>query len=155
MKGLLNFKPILKGITEHASLDDLGHLMLMTKRIRNFFLTDFRHVITYLKEYAPRVTRYYLWLKSLKYITNTMCLNAVRHNIEALRFINSEQIQLEVVKYHGQALNYIENQSELVCVEAVRHFWQSLKFVKNQTRTICLEAIKQNRQAINYVKINL
>ena len=94
-------------------------------------------------------------LRYIKEPTNELCLEAVRNNGYALQYINNptEEMCLEAVKNSGDALAYIKNPTEEVCMEAVKKYGQALRYVKNPTKKTCLEAVKQSGYALQYVPL--
>jgi hypothetical protein len=50
------------------------------------------------------------------------------------------------------ALQYVMNQTPLICLEAVKQNGYALRYVKEQTKEICLAAVKQTGYALKYVK---
>lgn len=49
--------------------------------------------------------------------------------------------------------NLLRWYSKKYCLTRVKRHGEALQFVKNQTEEICIEAIKQNPKAIQYVDI--
>ena len=94
---------------------------------------------------------------ALRYIktstTPEICLEAVRKNGCALRYIRAPapEICLEAVRQNGYALQYVISQTPEICLEAVRQNGDALQYVLSQTPEICLEAVRENENALEYV----
>lgn len=59
---------------------------------------------------------------------------------------------MKAVKKEGDALRFVNEQTEAICLEAVKECGYALKFVHTQTEAICLEALKENEDALKYVE---
>jgi hypothetical protein len=85
-----------------------------------------------------------------------MCLEAVRQNGQALRYVpeslRTETMCFDAVRQNGQALEYIPEllRTEAICLEAVRQNGQALKYVPESlmTEDICFTAVQNEGQAI-------
>ncbi len=86
-------------------------------------------------------------------LSGQKALEAVKQNGDALMYVNeqTEQICLEAVKQYGYALRFVNEQTEQICLEAVKQNGCALRFVNEQTEQICLEAVKQYGYALRYV----
>ena len=95
-------------------------------------------------------------LSNKQYIwdNDKLCLESVKYNGNALRHVKdqTEEICSEAVKQYGYALRYVKKQTEEICLEAVKQNGYALRFVKEHTEELCLEAVKQNGGALRYVK---
>lgn len=73
-------------------------------------------------------------------------LKAVKVNVMALEYIpiayQKEELCVEAVKSDGNALKFVQKQTDKICLLSVRDFGPSLKYVKNKSETICQEAFK-------------
>ncbi|MGC8308762.1 DUF4116 domain-containing protein [Clostridioides difficile] len=81
-------------------------------------------------------------------------LKAVNEDGNALEYIEeqTEEICLIAVKQNGLALEYVKEQTEEICIEAVREYYLSLEFVIEQTPKICMEAVGHDGLAIQFVE---
>lgn len=61
--------------------------------------------------------------------------------------------QLEETKEYERITFFKKWSDEKYCLEAVKQNGDALRYVNNQTDEICLEAIKQNKDALQYVKL--
>ena len=59
---------------------------------------------------------------------------------------------LAKVKQDGDALQYVEEQTEAICLAAVKQDGYALQYVREQNEAICLAAVKQDSNALRYVK---
>ena len=76
MKGLLIFKPILIGIIEHATPDELGQFLTLSRSV-NKFCNGFENVMRYLKQAIFIVKTGFSPLKVVQYYqTETICIEA-------------------------------------------------------------------------------
>lgn len=93
-------------------------------------------------------------IKKIKSQPLEMCLEAVKQNGWALRFIHDRTptIYLEAVKENGCVLHLIRHQTYDICLAAVKENGWALQFVQEQTPDLCLQAVKQNGQALKYVR---
>ena len=107
MKGLLNFKPIQEGIIFHATPNEFGQFLLVSRRI-----IKFPKVIDVLIEDLMNVRLYSNYLKRVIYQTNQLCFEAVRRN--------------------GWTLEFVKNQTDKLCLEAVRHVYFTICKISNQ-----------------------
>ena len=73
--------------------------------------------------------------------------------MESFKYFSSEEC-LEAVRQKGDALQYVQNQTEEICLEAVRQNSYALQWVQNQTEEICIEAVRKNGCALRYVNID-
>ena len=62
-----------------------------------------------------------------------------------------EEVQLEAVKYDGNAIKYIENPSEAVQLEAIKENGYAIKYIENPSEAVQLEAVKRNGYAIQHI----
>ena len=65
---------------------------------------------------------------------------------------NDEDYCLEAVKHNGDALRYIKEPSEEVCLEAVKHNGDALQYIKEPSEEVCLEAVQEDGDALQYIK---
>jgi hypothetical protein len=79
-----------------------------------------------------------------------MNLQKLKKLLDDYKTITCSLKALEAVKEYGDALQYVNNQTENICLEAVKQ-----KYVKNQTENICLEAVKKDGYALQYVNENI
>jgi hypothetical protein len=129
MKGLLIFKPILNGIIEHATPDELGQFLILSKNV-NKFCDGFESVIRYLRD--PFIVNYFIYLYNFKYQTETICIKFV--NISARNLL------------------YVKKQTDKICLTAVKKDGSALEYVKYQTYEMCDEAVRQSRKNIKFIK---
>ena len=100
----------------------------------------------------------WIWLDKNE-LSYEMCLEAVKQNGLALRFVPEEfktsEICLEAVKEKGWVLEYVpkELRTPEICLEAVKQDGLALQFVPNEfiTLEMCLEAVKEKGHALEYV----
>ena len=59
---------------------------------------------------------------------------------------------LAAVKQDGNALQYVEEQTETICLAAVEQDGCALQYVREQNEAICLAAVKQDGYALPYVE---
>ena len=148
MKGLLNFKPILKDIVVHATLDEFGQIMLTSRSIHEWFLKNEDNVLMHLKKAIGEEFMY------IKYETYSICYWAMCNSPTDLKYVDNqtEDICLDAVTRDGMALEFVERKTRLVCFMAVSRDGKALQFVDEQDEEMCLEAIRNNIEAIHYVK---
>jgi hypothetical protein len=129
MKGLLNFKPIQESIIFHATPNEYGQFLLLSKRIIKYqeVILVLKHDLLFVKKKHP------YHLNFAKFQTDTICL--------------------EAVKLKGTTLQYVRRQTEQICIEAVRNHAYALRFVENQTEQICIEAVRKDPWVLKFVKI--
>ena len=127
MKGLLNFKPIQESIVFHATPNEFGQFLVMSRSA-----IKFTNVIDILKRDFRTVGKYE-WgtLEYVKYQTDQICIEAVRKN--------------------GMNLQFVNQQTDQICLEAVRKYGHALRFVKHQTDQICFEAVSQSSTAEMFI----
>jgi recombinational DNA repair protein RecR len=149
MQGLLNYKPIQESIIFHATPNEYGQFLLVSRNIMKF-----TKVIDMLKEYLRAIRYEGYYLKFVKHQTDQICLEAVRQNGWALQFVRhqTEEICIEAVKRDGWALQFVNHQTDPICLDSVKQEGSALQFVKHQTDQLCLEAVKQNGTALRFVK---
>jgi hypothetical protein len=138
----------LKSITEHATLDDFGEIMLMSRNIREWFLNNERKVMTELL-YAV----YYSDLMR-KYQNKRICYSAVRDHPEELAYVKNqtENICSEAVIRDGLTLRFVKQKTKQLCYEAIFNNGLALQFVEDQDEDICLEALHNNIASLRFVK---
>jgi hypothetical protein len=80
-------------------------------------------------------------------------LMAVKQNGLILQFIKNQSdiICMTAVKRDGMALQYVKEQSDIICMEAVKRDGMALQYVKDQSKDICVRAIKTTSLAYKYV----
>ena len=105
MKGLP--KPILNCIIEHATLDDFGQFLLMSRHVGKVF----ERVVKDLKRDMQSVFGVYGSLKDTKYQTKSKCLKVVRRCGGELEFVKNqtEEICFQAVMKNSFALRYVED----------------------------------------------
>jgi len=88
-----------------------------------------------------------------KNIPSYICLEAVKQNGNALRYIKEQTLEicLEAVKQNGNALQFVKVQTPQICMKAVKQNGLVLEYSKIQTPQICFEAVKQTRSAQKYI----
>ena len=59
-------------------------------------------------------------------------------------FLSQEkEMNIAIVKLNGYVLQYIKEQTEIICIDAVKRNCWELQYVNEQTDEICIEAVKQ------------
>jgi hypothetical protein len=152
MKGLLNFKPILKSITEHATLDDFGEIMLTSRSIHQWFLKNEDHVLMHLKKAIGDCIWYQF--DKIKYQNEKICLFAVSLWPNNLRHVKNQtdDICYAAVERDGLALRHVEKQRYSLCYEAVVRNGMALKYVNEQEEMLCIEALQNNIASIQFIR---
>lgn len=97
-----------------------------------------------------------LFLEHVRAQTPELCMDAVRNNGMALRFVapglKSPAICLAAVQTDGLALEFVFRQFPEACLAAVRQDGRALRLVREQTPDICLAAVMQHGIALAYVQ---
>jgi hypothetical protein len=150
MKGLLIFKPILKDIVVHATPDEFGQIMLISRNILEWFIHNEYKVLMHLKKAINDDDDF----KDIRYQTKKICSRAIQSDAFNLRYVKNqtEDICFEAIICDGLALQFVKEQTENMCLEAVLYEGNALQFVKEQTEDICLSALGDNIEAIQFVK---
>lgn len=122
--------------------------------IRNVIIPDDAKV--YIEEDKFKVDKFLLQDPIKIYEIPKTCKHVVRNNSIYLEYIENQTniLCLEAVKQNGLSLKYVKKQTPKICLTAVRQNGLAIKFVKHQTPVICSEAVRQNPRAINYIKDN-
>lgn len=71
---------------------------------------------------------------------------------QILNYVN-EQVQLEAIKEHGNAIEYIKNPSERVQLEAVKENALAIRHIKNPSEQVKLESVRIIHGLFNTLKI--
>jgi len=69
-------------------------------------------------------------------------------------FVNEDMCadqRMEMVKYNGMLLMYIDDQTPEICLAAVRQNGWALEYVREQTPDICLAAVRRDGLALRFV----
>ena len=103
MKGLP--KPILNCIIEHATPDDFGQFLLMSRHVWKVF----GKVVKDLRWDMYNIKNRFTSLSCVKYQTQTLCIEAVKHDALALCFIkiHTPKICQEAIRLNPVAKYYI------------------------------------------------
>ena len=94
-------------------------------------------------------------LMMMKYPTKNVCLEALKQNGLALRYIENqdEEISLVAVRQNSDALVFVKEQTEKVCLLAVSKQPYCIRDVRVQTEAICVEAFKREMNVLPLLKI--
>lgn len=84
--------------------------------------------------------------------SQTYLVENAKYDHRLLRFVNSNDALLSIVKKDGLALKYINNQTEDMCMEAVKQNPHALQFVINQTYNICIKALDGDIFAVGHIR---
>jgi hypothetical protein len=99
-------KPILISIIEHATPDDFGQFLLMSKWVEKVF----EKVVKDLKWDMQTYAGFFGSLEYVKYQTHTMCLKAVMKNPFALRYVKDNKTADFIRKYIQAITTFPDNQ---------------------------------------------
>lgn len=93
-------------------------------------------------------------IKNFKDVDDQFWIDIVPKNGNALQYVKEQtNIICEVaVKQNNEALRYVKLQYGEVCKVAVQRNGMELRYVLNQTPEICVAAIKQNYKSIQFIK---
>jgi len=96
----------------------------------------------------------WLGLEPKKNLDGDEALAAVKKDGDALRYVENqtEAICMTAVEQDGWTLQFVRNQAEEICLAAVKEDGYALQYVRNQTEAICLAAVKENGDALRYVE---
>jgi hypothetical protein len=59
---------------------------------------------------------------------------------------------MKAVEGNGDALQYVQKQTDEICLKAVERNGYALRYVQKQTDEICLKAVERNGDALQYVE---
>ena len=91
-----------------------------------------------------------------EYQTLELCNLALQQNGCAIKYVkesSNELRKLAIKTSNGEALRYIDDQTEELCILAMQLNGLCLQYVINQTEEMCDLAVEQNDKAVHHVRI--
>lgn len=110
-----------------------------------------------------KVIRHGFALRNVKNQNAEICLIAVKHRGNSLRYVKREQLSheeyydicLEAVKSNPRSLKYVIEPTFEICMEAISRNPWTLQYVPgevNNYETLCMKAIEQKGKCLKFVK---